>query len=133
MEQGAAFASLEQLETLWRPLKANERDRAAALLATVSNRLRVGAGNRGKDLDAMAISDPTYASTLASVVVDITARTLMSSTDTEPMTQMSQAAGGYSFSGSFLSPGGGIFIKNSEWAALGLRRQSIGVIEPYDY
>ena len=34
-------------------------------------------------------------------------------------------------SGSFLVPGGGLFIKKSELARLGLRRQRMGVIEPY--
>jgi hypothetical protein len=36
-------------------------------------------------------------------------------------------------SGSFLSPGGGIFIKNDELKRLGILRQRIGVIEPYAY
>ena len=49
-----------------------------------------------------------------SVVVDVVARTLMTSTDSEPMTQYSQSALGYSVSGSFLNAGGGLFIKKSE-------------------
>lgn len=44
------------------------------------------------------------------------------------MSQMSESALGYSVSGTFLNPGGGLFIKDSELAALGLRRQKIGVI-----
>lgn len=39
----------------------------------------------------------------------------MTSTNQEPMTQITQAAGGYSASGSFLVPGGGLFIKNRSW------------------
>ena len=66
-----------------------------------------------------------------SVAVDVAARALMTSTDQEPMTQLTQAAGGYSASGSFLVPGGGLFIKKSELARLGLRRQRMGVIELY--
>ena len=49
------------------------------------------------------------------------------------MTQMTQSALGYSFQGSFLVPGGGLFIKKSELARLGLRKQRYGVIEPYEY
>ena len=67
-----------------------------------------------------------------SVTVDVVARTLMTSTNSEPMSQMSQSALGYSVSGTYLVPGGGLFIKKSELARLGLRRQRMGVIELYD-
>ena len=84
--------------------------------------------------DTTLPTDPGY-SALAlvakSVAVDVAARALMTSTDQEPMTQLTQAAGGYSASGSFLVPGGGLFIKKSELARLGLRRQRMGVIELY--
>ena len=63
--------------------------------------------------------------------MDVVARTLMTATDGEPMTQMTQSAGGYSASGTFLVPGGGLFIKKSELARLGLRRQRFGGIELY--
>jgi len=53
----------------------------------------------------------------------------MTSTDKEPMSQFSESALGYTVSGTFLSPGGGLFIKKSELARLGLRRQKIGVID----
>jgi len=45
---------------------------------------------------------------------------------------MSQSALGYSVSGTFLVPGGGLFIKRSELARLGLLRQRVEVIELYD-
>ena len=48
------------------------------------------------------------------------------------MTQFSQSAGGYSVSGSFLIPGGGLFIKNSELARLGLKKQRIGAINVFN-
>lgn len=47
------------------------------------------------------------------------------------MTQFSESALGYSASGTFLVPGGGLFIKTSELARLGLRRQKYGVIETW--
>ena len=53
----------------------------------------------------------------------------MTSTNAEPMIQSSQSAMGYSYSGTYLVPGGGLFIKKSELARLGLRKQRIGVIE----
>ena len=55
----------------------------------------------------------------------------MTSTDQEPMTQLSQSALGYSQQATFLVPGGGLFIKRSELARLGLRKQRYGVIDFY--
>ncbi len=127
----ASFATVDDLTTLWRAMSAEEQGRAAALLEVVSASLRTAADNVGKDLDAMIAANPNLAVVAKSVTVDVVARTLMTSTDQEPMTQMSQSAGGYSVSGSFLVPGGGLFIKKAELARLGLRRQRMGVIDPY--
>lgn len=127
----ADFATVDDLIVLWRPLEPEEAERARALLPIVSDSLREEATRVGKDLDQIASESPTYASVLKSVVVDIIARTLMTSTNQEPMTQTSESALGYSWSGSFLVPGGGLFIKKSELARLGLRKQRYGVMEFY--
>lgn len=125
------FATIGDLIQLWRPLKSNEQERAEALLEIVSDSLRVEANNVGKDLDAMIEGNTAYANVVKSVVVDIVARTLMTSTNQEPMSQISESALGYSWQGSFLVPGGGLFIKKSELARLGLRKQRYGVIDFY--
>lgn len=127
----AAYATVNDLQILWRPLKPSETDRAEALLDDVSDCLRYEAEKVGRDLDAMIEERPSLATVAKSVTVDVTARTLMTSTDSEPMSQMSQSAGGYSVSGTFLVPGGGLFIKKSELARLGLRSQRVGVREFY--
>lgn len=125
------FATVEDLETLWRSLKFDERKRAEALLTIVSDSLREEAKKVSKDLDKMVAKSPSYSSVVKSVTVDVVARTLMTSTDQEPMTQMAESAMGYSFSGSYLVPGGGLFIKDSELKRLGLKKQRYGVIELY--
>ena len=127
----SSFATISDVETLWRYLKQDETDRASFLLEVVSDSLRVEAEKVGKDLDAMVLNSTAYNNVVKSVAVDIVARTLMTSTDQEPMTQFNQTALGYSASGSFLVPGGGLFIKKSELARLGLRRQRYGVINLY--
>lgn len=127
----ADFATTKDLETLWRPLKETEKDRAAALLTVVSDSLRVEADKVNKSLDDMILETPSFASVVKSVVVDVVARTLMTSTDQEPMTQYSEGALGYTVSGSYLVPGGGLFIKNAELVRLGLKRQRYGVIDFY--
>lgn len=125
------FASVNDVNTLWRTLSKAEEERAETLLEVVSASLRNEARQVGKDLDMMIVKNPDLASVAKSVTVDVVARTLMTSTDSEPMTQMSQSALGYSVSGTFLVPGGGLFIKKSELARLGLRRQRYGVIDFY--
>jgi len=126
-----AFASLQDIQNLWRALTAAEQTRATSLIPVICSSLRSEAKKVGKDLDAMISADPDLADVAKSVVVDVVARTLMTSTNQEPMTQYSESALGYSVSGSFLVPGGGLFIKKSELARLGLRRQRIGVMEIY--
>ncbi|MBQ9008184.1 MAG: phage Gp19/Gp15/Gp42 family protein [Clostridia bacterium] len=125
------YASLSDVNTLWRHLTQEESERAAELLEVISSSLRVEARKVGKDLDAMIAEDEDLAEVAKSVTVDVVARTLMTSTNREPMTQFSESGMGYSASGSFLIPGGGLFIKKSELARLGLKRQRIGVMEIY--
>nr|DAM80342.1 MAG TPA: hypothetical protein [Caudoviricetes sp.] len=125
------FATLEDMTILWRAMTPSEEKRADALLKIVSDSLRVEASKVGKNLDNMVESDEAYASVVKSVTIDVTARTLMTSTNSEPLSQMSQSALGYTVSGTYLVPGGGLFIKKSELARLGLRRQRIGVMDLY--
>lgn len=127
----AAFATVDDLTTLWRTMTAEEQGRAAALLDVVSASLRMEAEKVGRDLDAMVAASEHLAAVARSVTVDVVARTLMTSTDQEPMSQFSQTAGPYSATGTFLVPGGGLFIKRSELARLGLRRQRIGALDIY--
>ena len=125
------YASLSDITTLWRVMSAEEEDRAEALLPLVCASLRAEANKVGKDLDKMIQANEDLAEVAKSVTVDVVARTLMTATNQEPMTQMSQSALGYAMSGTFLVPGGGLFIKKSELARLGLRRQRYGVMTLY--
>lgn len=125
------YASLSDITTLWRVMSAEEEERAEALLPLVCASLRAEANKVGKDLDKMIQANEDLAEVAKSVTVDVVARTLMTATNQEPMTQMSQSALGYAMSGTFLIPGGGLFIKKSELARLGLRRQRYGVMTLY--
>lgn len=126
-----SFATVDDINNLWRQLNNEETDRAEYLLEVVSDSLRIEADKVGRDLDDMILNNKALANVTRSVTVDVVARTLMTSTTQEPMTQFNQSALGYSVSGSFLVPGGGLFIKKSELARLGLRRQRYGVIDFY--
>jgi hypothetical protein len=126
----ANFATTTDVETLWRALTDAEETRAEALLPIVSDSLRVEAQRVGKDLDELALV-PSFANVLKSVVVDVIARTLMTSTNGEPAIQSTESALGYSQTATFLVPGGGLFIKNTELARLGLKRQRYGTLDQF--
>ena len=125
--------TVADIELLYRPLSPSEKERAEALLPVVYSTLKSEADRVGKDLELMMIEKDFFTDVLKSVMVDIIARVLMTPTNETPMTQMSQSAGGYSVSGTYLVPGGGLFIKKSELARLGLRRQRIRMVDPYGH
>lgn len=124
------FATVNDIQNLWRPLTAEEQSRAEYLLPLISDELRVIAKGVDVDLDAKAASDEAYASVLKIVTVDVTVRVLRQSTEGDAMTQESQSGLGYSWSGSYAVPGGGIAnsILNNDLKKLGLKRQKIGVM-----
>ena len=126
-----SFATVYDIYNLFRQLNIQEEEKASELLPIVSDSIRQEAKKVGKDIDEMIQTGELLENVLKSVTVDVVARALMTSTDNEPMTQMSQSALGYSMSGTFLVPGGGLFIKKSELARLGLKRQRYGVIDFY--
>lgn len=125
------YATVNDVITLKRALTAQEQERAEALIPIVCNSLRYEAQKVGKDLDEMVSGSETLAFVAKSVTVDVVMRELMTSTEDEPMVQMSQSALGYSASGTYLVPGGGIFIKKAELKRLGILRQRYGVLEFY--
>lgn len=125
------FVTIEDVEALFRDLTVEENKKAERLLNVVSDCLRQEAKKVGKNLDEMLEKQEVYENVVKSVCVDVIARNLMTSTNSEPMEQMSQSALGYSVSGTFLVPGGGLFIKKSELVRLGLKRQRMGMIELY--
>ena len=106
-------------------------DKARHLLEVVEDQLLMYAYKSGEDLDDMIANIPGYKNTFKSVVVDIVARNLMTATSGEPMSSYSESALGYSFSGTFLNPGGGLFIKRSELSKLGFSKQIIRGIDIY--
>ena len=127
----ADFATVQDVIDLYRPLSAEEQTRTAKLLPVISDALRVEAQKVGRDLDAMISEDLPLVNTVKSVTVDIVARVLMTPTTGAPMSQFSESAGGYAVSGTFLNPGGGLFIKDSELKRIGLKVQRYGVLEFY--
>ena len=108
-----------------------EQERISTLLPLLSDVLREEARKVNKDLDDMAYGDEVYTNTLKLVTCDIVIRAMRQTSTGEPMAQESQSALGYSWSGTYAIPGGGIVqatMKN-DLKRLGLRRQRMGVID----
>ena len=127
-----AFATLADVDMITGKNYMNDDpERVSALLPLVSDALRYEAAKVGKDLDAMVENDCAYASVVKLVTVDVVARALRQSNDGEPLSQESQSALGYTWSGTYAIPGGGISgaIMRNDLKRLGLRRQRLGVIK----
>ena len=127
------FATVQDVNDLWRPLTNDEQTRASNLIPLVCDALREEATKVGQDLDARISVETPLASVAKMVTVDIVARILRQSTDGDPMTQESQAGLGYSWSGTYAVPGGGMSnaIMKNDLKRLGIKRQRYGVIEFY--
>lgn len=125
----ATYTTIDDITTLWRALTPAETTRAQALIPVVEDKFRMYAAQRKRDLDAMITDGEISLNVFKSVVSQVVVRTLNQDTAGEPMSQMSQSVGGYSVSGTFLSAGTDVFIKRSEYAALGLRRQRVEALE----
>lgn len=124
-----AFATLEDVISLsGNTYTADEQSRIETLLPLISDALRVEAQYSGNDLDQMAADIPGYESTLKLVTVDVIVRVMRQSTTGEPMSQESQSGLGYTWSGTYAIPGGGIAqaIMRNDLKRLGLRRQRYG-------
>lgn len=122
------FATVEDIQRLYRTLSAAEQDRADALLPLVSDEIRVLGRNYGKDIDARIKVDSAYESVVKIVTCDVTFRILRQNTEGDAMSQESQSALGYSWSGTFAVAGGGIAnsILNNDLKKLGLLKQKMG-------
>lgn len=127
------FATVQDVSDLWRSLTNDEQTRASNLIPLVCDALREEAAKVGQDLDARISIETPLASVAKMVTVDIVARILRQSTDGDPMTQESQAGLGYSWSGTYAVPGGGMSnaIMKNDLKRLGIKRQRYGVIEFY--
>lgn len=127
----STYTTIDDVISLWRPLTPEECSRAVALIPVVEDTIRQYAMRQGKNIDTMITDGTVLLNVFKSVVVQVVGRTLTQDTQSEAMSQMSQSALGYSVSGTYLVPGGGVFVKRSEYALLGLRSQRIRAIEIY--
>ncbi|MCQ2087964.1 MAG: phage Gp19/Gp15/Gp42 family protein [Bacilli bacterium] len=128
------FATVQDVIDLQRPLTQEEQARVTKIIPLICDTLRVMGRDIGLDMDAKIAADPAYASVCKLVTTDIVIRAIRVSTEGEPMAQESQAALGYSWSGTSAVAGGGIAnsIMNNDKKRLGLLKQRAGMIKLYE-
>ena len=130
-----AYATLNDVETLAGVvITGGDTARVNQLLEVVSEDLRACAYNAGRDLDLMIAERPALASVAKEVTVSVVARIMRQNTEGEPMSQESQSGLGYSWSGTYAIPGGGIgnAIMDRDLKRLGILRPRYGVRDIYD-
>lgn len=129
-----AFATVADVESLWRTLTPAEEERATNLLPAISDVLRSEAERRGYDLDSMIEESASYETVVKTTTVDICVRALRQDTSAtgEPMAQESQSALGYSWSGTYAIPGGSnLPIMRNDLKRLGITKQRWGALDIY--
>ncbi|MBF1113325.1 MAG: phage Gp19/Gp15/Gp42 family protein [Solobacterium sp.] len=127
------LASVNDVNSLWKHLSNAEQEQVEALLPIVSDSLRQEAKRVGKDLDKMIAKGEILPNVVKSVVVDIISRYLdqLSSDNASTLSQESQSALGYSWSGTYVNTGGGMSILKKDLKRLGLTRQRFGMVDLY--
>lgn len=129
-----SYATTDDLISLRGPQNAEALERLGSILEVISSQFRVEARSYGKDLDAMVEADEDLMNVTRCLVVDGAMNYYASSQSNEaPMSQFAQSAMGYSISGSYANPGGGLYTKKTWLKLLGINRQKVGKIEMFDF
>lgn len=129
------FATVSDMQALYgTTYDADTTARINELLSDVSDLIRYEGQKVKKDIDALVAVDAAYRTVVKVVTCDVVNRVLRQSTIGEPMSQESQAALGYSWSGTYAVPGGGVAMSlmNNERKILGLKQQGYGVVELWE-
>lgn len=116
------------------PQTAQTLELLDAHLEGCSARLRLFATSRGVDLDDLYDNNEDIAIVVTERVVDSVMTKLTSNAGNEPlMSQFSQAAGGYSISGTLVNIGGDYYFPKRFLKDIGILKQNVGIIEVFDY
>lgn len=126
-----SFATVQDVESISGATYTQaEETRINTLLPLISDLIRNEGAKVGKDVDALIAKDAAYSNVVKLVTCDVVVRVMRQSTTGEPMSQESQSALGYSWSGSYAVPGGGVAMSlmENEKRTLGFKSQKYGSI-----
>lgn len=127
------YATTNDLELLWKTLTQSEKRQAQALIHEATAKIRLRAKKQGKDYDALIMNDCDLATVVKGVICMAVKNAMNSPIDAEAMTQVTQSANGYSWSGTYANPGGGIKISKKDWVSIGLGGQMFGGLDVYGH
>ena len=123
-----SFATVDELQTRYRLLNDEEKERATALLSDASAILYAEFSRVGKQIDS---EDEIQKANLVRVCCSMVKRAMASGID-DDVTSVNRMAGIYSEQKTFANPTGEMYLTKNERRILGIpiRKQRIGCIIP---
>ena len=122
-----AYATLEDLQSRWRQLSADEQQRATTLLSDAAVKIALACKQSGVAIDA---ADELQSEALKSRNCEMVKRAMMSPIDMPPVSSFAQTAGSYSESQTYVNPTGDLYMTMGEKKMLGIGTQKMGSITP---
>jgi len=127
-----AYLTLEEFKQITGMSLTNEQtERVTALIPIACSELNVEASKYGKDMSEFC-EDEDYLNLVKEILSTAIARYISTEASASPMSQVSESALGYSLSGTYLVPGGGLYLTSGEKKRLGLLRQKYGVLDMWE-
>ena len=123
------FATVEDVMNLYGPLNADQIAKVEQLLSYTSSYFRTLAKEYGRDLNQEVIDDEDMKNNAKLATCNVVIREL--DKGNHSLSQESQSALGYTWSGTYVNTGGGLSILNKDLKLLGLNRQRIGMVDIY--
>ena len=122
-----AYATLEDLQSRWRQLSADEQQRATTLLSDAAVKIALACKQSGVAIDA---ADELQSEALKSINCEMVKRAMMSPIDMPPVSSFAQTAGSYSESQTYVNPTGDLYMTLGDKKMLGIGTQKMGSIPP---
>lgn len=123
------FATVEDVMNLYGPLNADQLSKVEQLLAYTSSYFRTLAKEYGRNLNQEVIDDEDMKNNAKLATCNVVIRELDKGNSS--LSQESQSALGYTWSGTYVNTGGGLSILNKDLKLIGLNRQRIGMVDIY--
>ena len=123
------FATVEDVINLYGSLNADQIAKVEQLLTYTSSYFRSLAKEYGRDLNQEVIDDEDMKNNAKLATCNVVIRELDKGNSS--LSQESQSALGYTWSGTYVNTGGGLSILNKDLKLLGLNRQRIGMVDIY--
>ena len=123
------FATVDDVMNLYGSLNADQIAKVEQLLTYTSSYFRSLAKEYGRDLNQEVIDDEDMKNNAKLATCNVVIRELDKGNSS--LSQESQSALGYTWSGTYVNTGGGLSILNKDLKLLGLNRQRIGMVDIY--